>query len=821
MKKVALFLWFFYSIIITSFGQIQLTTNGIINTVCNGSGCNYSGPSILINEVMLSPLAGDGSIYGTGPGFSVGDNEGEWIELYNPNQCEPVDISCYFLGNNTNDGSTYGGGFSIPQGTIVPAQGFVVVRGILAPAVPPALLVQNGGKTIEIVVNSRVCLGGGSRLWFPNSGGWFAFYDQNGVPQDGISWATQSNSCMSCNPCNPLMGDCGFPGTLPTYDQIPAGQKNYIASYISAGVSYRRIPDGGPWAYDIGASPTYGNCNSTCNPLPTITCNGKAYVTVTGGVPPYTYRWDDPQFQTTDTAVGLCAGEYCVLVTDQIGNTATACYIVHNYEPTVTHPDVGLCKATETIALQGGSPSGGTYSGNGISGNQFAIPGDSAFYTATYTYSNANGCENLDIFRVHVYPQPVFTYTIPDTICEGTPADFFLYSQSNDSLVYSLEVNGITQLTGILTPNGSSHHQLTPSTTTNYLLRVYTLNNCEEDTSFTIRVIPLPPLNLGNDTLICENDFAPFELNASNQYDYYLWNDLSTDSTMNVNQAGSYFVTVGSLLGCETSDTLTVIIPDDPNIQISFSDTICKGDDAELVVSSIANSQLVTMDIIQNGVVIRRVDNIQPNGVSNYYLNPTVTTEYHLQFYMHPQCVFDTTITIFVHVLPSLNLGNDTIICEPDFIPFELDASSDYDHFLWHDNSTNQTLTVTGEGDYSVVVSNDFGCELRDEMNVHILLPPCYCEIYAYNVFTPNGDQINDFFVIETSEDIYFYELDIYDRWGKRVFHTDDKKEFWDGMILGAQATDGVYFYTVLYKCSIDVNPDEIHKYHSSVTIIR
>jgi hypothetical protein len=76
----------------------------------------------LINEVMLSPLAGDGSIYGTGPGFSVGDNEGEWIELYNPNQCEPVDISCYFLGNNTNDGSTYGGGFSIPQGTIVPAQ---------------------------------------------------------------------------------------------------------------------------------------------------------------------------------------------------------------------------------------------------------------------------------------------------------------------------------------------------------------------------------------------------------------------------------------------------------------------------------------------------------------------------------------------------------------------------------------------------------------------------------------------------------------------------------------------------------------------------
>ena len=61
----------------------------------------------------------------------------------------------------------------MPAGTIVPARGFVVVRGINAPAVPANLLLANGGRTVEVIVNTgnSVCIGGGFRLWFPDSGG--------------------------------------------------------------------------------------------------------------------------------------------------------------------------------------------------------------------------------------------------------------------------------------------------------------------------------------------------------------------------------------------------------------------------------------------------------------------------------------------------------------------------------------------------------------------------------------------------------------------------------------------------------------------------
>ena len=87
----------------TIMGQITITTSVTQNYNCDGVGCNYSGPSILINEVMLRPSSFDGSIYGDGPGFTANTNSGEWIELYNPDQCYPKDISGFLLGNNAPD----------------------------------------------------------------------------------------------------------------------------------------------------------------------------------------------------------------------------------------------------------------------------------------------------------------------------------------------------------------------------------------------------------------------------------------------------------------------------------------------------------------------------------------------------------------------------------------------------------------------------------------------------------------------------------------------------------------------------------------------
>lgn len=382
------------------FSDMTAETHGTINTDCEGRNCFYDGPSIMINEVMLAPVEYDGSIVGETSGMT---RAGEWIELYNPHKCDPVDISCYFLGNNAPDTEDYGGGFALPQGTVVPPQGFCVVRGVRAPAVPSSRLVENGGNVVEVVVDERYCYGQGSRLWFPNAGGWFAFYDANGVPQDAITWCNTNNSCLTCAPCLPET-ECGFSGALASYNEIPSERKSYITSLNPQnyeGLSIRRVPDGGSWN-NTPAPPTYGDCNDDCVEPAESTCNAIAVVTVNGGVPPFSYQWDDSFNQTNDTAFALCEGVYTVTVTDAIGNTATSSVTIVDFVPDVTHDDFVFCLSDSIAVLQQGIPAGGVYQGVNMSNDTLVFDPDVSQYQLTYTYTDSNGCVASTDFQVTV-----------------------------------------------------------------------------------------------------------------------------------------------------------------------------------------------------------------------------------------------------------------------------------------------------------------------------------------------------------------------------------------------------------------------------------
>lgn len=64
------------------------------------------------------------------------------------------------------------------------------------------------------------------------------------------------------------------------------------------------------------------------------------------------------------------------------------------------------------------------------------------------------------------------------------------------------------------------------------------------------------------------------------------------------------------------------------------------------------------------------------------------------------------------------------------------------------------------------------------------------------NVFTPNGDGINDVFFI-TSTELTDFRLFIVNRWGEVIFETNDPNQGWDGTSNGKKCSDGVYFYTL------------------------
>jgi len=148
-------------------------------------------------------------------------------------------------------------------------------------------------------------------------------------------------------------------------------------------------------------------------------------------------------------------------------------------------------------------------------------------------------------------------------------------------------------------------------------------------------------------------------------------------------------------------------------------------------------------------------------------------------------------------------------------IPFEnqytLEAPQGYASYEWSNGETNYFITVTEEGEYSVIIKTTEGCESRDTaMLVNVAVP-----VYVPNAFTPNGDGLNDTFkpIILKPDLISQYHLSIYNRWGQCFFETSDPSKGWDGK----DELPGVYNWVVSYMDGMG----KVNQIRGVVTLIK
>jgi gliding motility-associated-like protein len=89
---------------------------------------------------------------------------------------------------------------------------------------------------------------------------------------------------------------------------------------------------------------------------------------------------------------------------------------------------------------------------------------------------------------------------------------------------------------------------------------------------------------------------------------------------------------------------------------------------------------------------------------------------------------------------------------------------------------------------------------------------------YIPNIFTPyNRDGANDLFRVYAEEASEFVSLKVYDRWGEKVFATEDLNESWDGLYKGHKLAQGVYTYIVTARCE---STNDIFNFAGDITII-
>lgn len=376
-------------------------------------------------------------------------------------------------------------------------------------------------------------------------------------------------------------------------------------------------------------------------------------------------------------------------------------------------------------------------------------------------------------------------------------------------------------------------------------------------------VYPRQTLDLGADTLLCSSE--ELILDVYQDFSTYLWSDGSTADSLLVTDDDTISVIVFGV--CDTlQDTIVVRFDDSLQFDLGPDTTICAGtnylidgniqQDAELTWSNgVINSDQITVNssgvyelraengcgVLEDTVVVTVIpippaaSGLLPEDTVNCFEN-TIVLEHggndSLTYLWSDgsndrRYEVDSTQTVWLRVssecgassdtmnitfVPELRteLGEDTIICDEDSLQlFGADSLASY---VWSTGDTTDTIWTTPDRERNYVVTITLGeCQRIESKRIlldAVFCPNINCELTYANVFTPNGDGVNDRFIAETDCDVYRFDLAIYNRWGQLVHFSDNIAFGWDGFVNGEPAAAGTYYFVIEYKDLVVVDAD-------------
>ncbi len=289
----------------------------------------------------------------------------------------------------------------------------------------------------------------------------------------------------------------------------------------------------------------------------------------------------------------------------------------------------------------------------------------------------------------------------------------------------------------------------------------------------------LPISLLDNSIVVCQGDSV--QLNTIQNYPTTTWISIG-DSTQALtftvfpsSNSQVIYVTAIDSNNCSTDvDTIEVITnPGFPSI-ISDLNFSCQGDLVTITSTYFGDSVLFTTPFGTFDTTSITLE-----------LSDITAGVYSLQVWDSFGCYFTDSLTLDPNALPTISFPLDTILCLSDFIGSEFynEAIS----MVWNGSVFEDSVLISGNGWYQVTLTNLQGCVFTDSIYVQTV----NCEDDIPNVFTPNGDGVNDYFVIDEAIIYPNNYLVITNRWGTIVFEEKGYRNTFDGLEL----TEGVYYY--------------------------
>ncbi len=113
--------------------------------------------------------------------------------------------------------------------------------------------------------------------------------------------------------------------------------------------------------------------------------------------------------------------------------------------------------------------------------------------------------------------------------------------------------------------------------------------------------------------------------------------------------------------------------------------------------------------------------------------------------------------------------------------------------YLSCSDCSNPVVNTVGNIAYTLNIVDTNGCKANGKISITVI--PNY-QLYVPNAFTPNGDGNNDLFEIYGNKKVWKeLSISIFNRWGEKVFESNDIQFFWDGTYKGVLQNPGVYVY--------------------------
>lgn len=578
-------------------------------------------------------------------------------------------------------------------------------------------------------------------------------------------------------------------GSAPyTYTWTPPVSTGSTATGLSAGTYYITVTDsngcsktdsvvvGAIATFTLSTSATTANCAGT---------GGSASVVVTGSSGPLTYLWS-PSGGNGPVATNLNAGTYTVLVTDTNNCSLTATVNVPQMTSTVLVSITGNPPGCDTsaVGVLTAVPAGGTapytYLWSPIGGTgQTATNLPSGTYTVLVTDSNQCTATGTAVIA------PV----IPVTYISATTNA--LCNTSNTGSATITTTSGGVPPYSYLWSNGSTSTTITGVSPGTYTFTITDSNGCTSTGTAIVGQNPAVFVTVNPDTTICSGQVANLSANGSGGTPVfnYSWSNGVFTSSQQVNPASTttYIVTITDGTMCTATASVTVTVVQYPVISLTADATICEGTSIALNASG------------GNTYSWSPSTGLNNSNIDNPVATPASTTNY-IVTANNGNC--SSTDSVLITVVPSPVASFTADTTQGATVSFTNTSTGGVSYLWYFGDGTSSTATdpihtFTTAGSYTVtlVVTNSLGCT-----DTFLLVIENFSSLNVPNIFTPNADNYNDVFQL-TEYGLKSINVEIYNRWGLKIYEWDKLNGQWDGRTLnGDEAPDGTYFYIIKAK---------------------